>query len=103
MQVNPAGEAINGALPRMPAVKAHFRSLPYQHIASALRTVEGSNASLAARYAMRFLVLTATRSGEVREACWSELLKSLAWQRAKGPAVLLHQLIKLVEVRPGQR
>ena len=73
MQVNPAGEAIDGALPRMPAVKAHFRSLPYQDIAAALRTVEGSKASLAAKYAMRFLVLTAARSGEVREARWSEV------------------------------
>ena len=73
MQVNPASEAIDGALPRMPAVKAHFRSLPYRDIAGALRTVEGSKASLAAKYAMRFLVLTAARSGEVREARWSEV------------------------------
>ena len=73
MQVNPAGEAIDGALPRMPAVKAHFRSLPYQDIAGALRTVEDSRASLAAKYAIRFLVLTAARSGEVREASWSEV------------------------------
>ena len=29
MESNPAGEAIDGALPPMPKVKAHFRALPY--------------------------------------------------------------------------
>lgn len=30
MDTNPAGEAIDGALPPMPKVKAHLRALPYQ-------------------------------------------------------------------------
>ena len=30
MESNPAGEAIDGALPPMPKVRAHFRALPYQ-------------------------------------------------------------------------
>ncbi len=30
MESNPAGEVINGALPPMPKVRAHFRALPYQ-------------------------------------------------------------------------
>ena len=29
MESNPAGEAIDGALPPMPKVKAHLRALPY--------------------------------------------------------------------------
>ena len=32
MGTNPAGEAIDGALPAMPKVKAHFRALPYQEV-----------------------------------------------------------------------
>ncbi len=61
---NVAGDMIDGALPAMPAVKAHFRALPYREVAAALETVETSGASLAARLCFRFLVLTATRSGE---------------------------------------
>ena len=70
---NFAGEAINGALPSMPAVKAHFRALPFQDVAAALDTVESSGASLAAKLAFRWVVLTACRSGEARGATWSEI------------------------------
>ena len=48
-ETNPAGEAIDGALPPMPKVKAHLRSLPYQEVAASLATVEGSQASMPAK------------------------------------------------------
>ena len=70
---NVAGEVINGALPTMPAVKAHYRALPYKDVPIALETIDASNASLATRLCLRFLVLTATRSGEARGARWSEI------------------------------
>ena len=70
---NVAGEMIDGALPAMPAVKQHFRALPYRDLPAALDTVATSNASVAARFCFRFLVLTATRSGEARFATWSEI------------------------------
>ena len=70
---NPAGEAIDGALPTMPAVKQHYRALPYQEVATALQTVEETGASMAAKLALRFLVLTAVRSGEARAATWAEI------------------------------
>ena len=73
VQINVAGEVIDGALPRMPAVKAHLRALPYRELAAALDTVEGSRASLSAKLALRFVVLTAARSGEVRGATWTEI------------------------------
>ena len=73
MESNPAGEAIDGALPPMPKVKAHFRSLPYQEVAAALEIVEASQASIAAKLCFRFLVLTAARPGEARGATWSEI------------------------------
>ena len=72
MEKNPAGEAIDGALPPMPRVKAHLRSLPYEEVGDALRTFGASQASLAARFCLRFLVLTAARSGEARGATWDE-------------------------------
>lgn len=73
IEFNPAGEAIDAALPRMPAVKAHFRALPYSEVGEALRIVDASNASISARACLRFLVLTACRSGEARGAIWDEI------------------------------
>jgi len=73
IEANPAGEAIDGALPPMPKVKAHFRALPYQEVAGALETVAASQASTAAKLCFRFLVLTAARSGEARGATWDEI------------------------------
>ena len=73
METNPAGEAIDGALPPMPKVKAHLRALPYQEVGEALKTVDASQASIAAKLCFRFLVLTAARSGEARGAVWDEI------------------------------
>ena len=81
METNPAGEAIDGALPPMPKVKAHLRSLPYEEVGAALRTVDASRASMSARLCFRFLVLTAARSGEARGATWDEVdLESRVWR-----------------------
>ena len=73
MESNPAGEAIDGALPSLPKVKAHLRALPYRETGEALRTVDASRASPASRLCLRFLVLTAVRSGEARGASWDEI------------------------------
>ena len=73
IDTNIAGEAIDGALPAMPAVKQHYRALPYREVPEALRIVDGSRASLAAKLAFRFLVLTVARSGEARGATWAEI------------------------------
>ena len=77
---NPAGEVINAALPPMPAVKAHFRALPYREVGAALKTVEASTASRTVKLCLRFLVLTAARSGEARAATWDEIdMKAKTW------------------------
>ena len=70
---NPAGEAINAALPKTPKFKAHLRSLPYRELGVALKTVDASEASPASKLCLRFLVLTAGRSGEARAATWDEI------------------------------
>ena len=73
IDLNPAGEVIDAALPRTPAVAAHFRALPYQDVPDTLEKIEASNASLSSRLCFRFLVLTAARSGEARGARWDEI------------------------------
>ena len=78
---NVAGEGIDGALPAMPNVKEHFRALPYREVAAALTTVEKSRASKAVKLCLRFLILTAARSGEVRGATWDEIdLDAREWR-----------------------
>ena len=79
VQFNAAGEAIDGALPRMPAVKAHFRALPYAETPEALDIVQASGASQVAKLALKFLIFTAARSGEVRGATWTEI-QSDVWK-----------------------
>ena len=70
---NAAGEGIDGALPTMPKQKRHYRALPFEEVAAALQTIETSRASLAAKLCLRFVVLTAARSGEARGATWTEI------------------------------
>ena len=82
---NAAGEALNGALPPMPRLKAHHRALPYQELTAALEIVDASDASLAAKLCLRFLVLAAARSGEARGATWEEIDKAaLEWRIPAG-------------------
>ena len=51
----------------------HMRALPHREVASALRTVRASKARPVTKLAFEFLVLTASRSGEVRGAVWTEI------------------------------
>lgn len=77
---NAAGEAISGALPSMPSVKAHHRSLSYQDLPAALEAIEASAANVPAKLCFRFVVLTACRSGEARGATWQEIdLEAGTW------------------------
>ena len=80
IETNPAGEAIDGALPSMPKVKAHLRALPYHEVGAALSTVDASQTSPASKHCLKFLVLTAARSGEARGATWDEIdIESATW------------------------
>lgn len=73
VEENMAGEALEGALPSLTARQTHFRALPYPEVPNALKTVNASQSSVAARLCFRFLVLTAARSGEARQATWAEI------------------------------
>ena len=88
---NAAGEGIDGALPAMRRFKAHHRALPYAEIPAALETIDASTAGMTAKLCLRFLILTAARSGEARGATWSEMdLDNRLWtipaERMKGGA-----------------
>ena len=79
--VNPAGEGIDHGLPKTPAVAAHFRAMPYAKVPDALGAIGGCNAaSTASTLCLRFLTLTAVRSGEARGATWDEIdLEAATW------------------------
>ena len=70
---NVAGEAINAALPSTLALKKNLRALPYRDVAAAIQAIADSRASVSAKACLRFVVLTACRSGEARGATWSEI------------------------------
>ena len=77
---NPAGEAIGAALPKVNGGKAHMRALPHAEVAAAIAKVKGSGAWVGTKLAFEFIVLTATRSGEVRLARWEEIdLEGRTW------------------------
>lgn len=73
VEINPAGEVIDGALPRMPKVKNHLRSMPYQDMPEAWQIIANAGASLAAKWCLQFQILTAVRPGEARLALWPEI------------------------------
>ena len=54
---------------------AHFTraSLPYQDVSEALTTISASSSSLAVRLCFKWLILTASRSGEARGARWQDI------------------------------
>lgn len=77
---NPAGDALGAALPNNAGRRQHFKALPHAEVGAALRRVRRSGAYPGAVLAMEFLVLTATRSGEVRAATWDDIdIDSALW------------------------
>ena len=72
-QDDPAGPAITAALPKRPKQVRHMPAVPHGEVAAAIEAVHASGAWPATKLAFEFLVLTATRSGEVRLTEWSEI------------------------------
>jgi len=70
--------SVSRGLPRQPKRDNHFAALPYEEL-PALMAELAANISLG-RLALRFAILTACRSGEVRGATWAEIdLKQRTW------------------------
>lgn len=79
-QDNPA-ENIGQALPKLSKVKQHRKALPYDDVASCIDAVKHSKAGVTTQLAFEFLVLAASRSGEVRGALWTEMdLDKAVWE-----------------------
>ena len=70
---DPTGAAIAAALPKRPTQARHMPALPHTRVSDAIATVNASPAWAGTKLAFEFLVLTATRSGEVRLATWEEV------------------------------
>ena len=80
-QDDPAGPAINAALPRNTGNGKHYRALPYADVAGALAKVDASAAWASTKLCLRFIALTAVRSGEARGATWDEInLEAREWR-----------------------
>ena len=103
--VNPAGDAIRGSVKLWSSKRKveHFKALPYQDVPlafeqisypeSAWETTPAGNRYLAgpsqalreAQLALKFAILTAARSVEVREATWGEVdWEAGIWQISEG-------------------
>jgi integrase len=74
---NPAGKALLKVLPPVNREPNHHPALPYSQVGWAIAKVRESTANLPTKLAFEFLVLTAARSGQVRNANWGEIL----WDR----------------------
>ena len=77
---NPAGDTIAAALPKNGVPVVHHRALPHTEVARALTRVRASTSRRVTKLAFEFLVLTASRSGEVRSARWADIdARSATW------------------------
>lgn len=79
--------AMNKSLPRVKAKAEHHKALAYAEVPSFMKRLR--ERETVSRLAFQTLILTATRSGEVRGATWSEIdLKAKLWgipaKRMKG-------------------
>ena len=74
---NPADSA-KAVLARQSNGSTAQRSLPHEEVESAIVAMQGSNATPVVKLAFELMVLTAARSGEVREATWDEINREAA-------------------------
>ena len=71
---DPAGIVVDAALPRNVVKRRPMPALPYAEVADCIAKVKASRrAGASSKLALEFLVLTAARSAEVRNATWSEI------------------------------
>ena len=75
---DPANTVIVEALPSLKKKKVqHRKSISYNDVSEFIETVSNSSAGKSTKLGLEFLILTATRSGEVRNARWDEVNGSL--------------------------
>ena len=67
----PTSRAVSRTLPRQPRNDGHFAAMPYEDVPAFLAKVRERESM--GRLALAAVILTATRSGEVRGATWAEV------------------------------
>ena len=75
-------DGIGAALPKSGSRRDHHHAaIPYQNVARTLAAIDAGEAGMTVKACLRFVVLTACRSGEVRGARWSEVdLEAREWR-----------------------
>jgi integrase len=66
-------QSLSQALPKNPNKQKHRKSIHYDQVTYCIKSIHQSNAMLSTKMALEFLILTATRSSEVRLATWDEV------------------------------
>ena len=80
LEFNPAGDAIDGALPKSPVPVRHHPSLPYDELAEAVDVVRDTEADPSSKLLFRFIVLTGVRFGDANKATWDEVdMEEAVW------------------------
>ena len=74
---NPADRDIIQILPKQVRKSNHMKSMDYNEISSFILNVKNSDAGAITKLALEFLILNASRSGEVRHAKWQELNENI--------------------------
>ena len=70
---DPCGPALDAVSPSDVVSDENHQALPYAQVAEALAIVRGCDAWVGTRLLLEFLVLTAVRTNEARQARWSEV------------------------------
>ena len=79
---NPCNGAVKAALPNRSRQRRHFPALSYDEITEAMQVFSETTARPEVKLGLEFLVLTAARTGEVRQARWSEInMDAAIWEK----------------------
>lgn len=70
---NPAGDALTDELPTSKRTTEHRAAVPHSEVAAVLDATDAVDGWQGAKLALRFLTLTAARTGEVMQMDWSEI------------------------------
>ena len=71
---------VTSVLPKHNGAESHHEAMPYRNVGSFLSHLRAGNAPQAARLALEFLILTTTRTSEVRPMTWDEVdTQSRTW------------------------
>ena len=77
---NPAGAQLSTVLPRSSAPARHYRALPHGKVPGAVRVIRATGAAPSTKLLIEFIILSAARTGEARNASWPEIdIESAMW------------------------